>query len=225
MRSLEPLLDETRGPVVAIDMPIGLPERFNPGGRDCDRLARALLNAGGSGRGCTIFTPPTRLALNAAHYRQACAANAKGAAPGARAGLSKQSFNLFPKIRELDALMTPAHQARVHETHPELVFMALAGGPLTQPKKSAQGRARRIELLAGAGIADAADLIASARAFAHGAALPHGHAAVRVQPDDVLDALACALAARRISLGLAQRLPEPLKAQRDARGLDMAVWF
>ena len=41
-------------------------------------------------------------------------------------------------------------------------------------------------------------------------------------PDDLLDALACAFVARRISLGEAEPFPNP--PPRDAFGLPMAIW-
>lgn len=40
--------------------------------------------------------------------------------------------------------------------------------------------------------------------------------------DDKLDALACALIARRLHAGLAQPFPDP--PPRDAYGLPMAIW-
>ena len=46
----------------------------------------------------------------------------------------------------------------------------------------------------------------------------------RAQPDDLLDAAACALAARDIQAGRATRLPGPTPP-RDARGLRMEIWF
>jgi predicted RNase H-like nuclease len=41
-------------------------------------------------------------------------------------------------------------------------------------------------------------------------------------PDDVLDALACAMIARRLHAGLARPFPDP--PPRDAFGLPMAIW-
>ena len=72
--------------VVAVDMPIGLLDTSQPGGRDCDRLARRLLGR----RASSVFTPPPRPLLDATHY-----AHVRGQ------GLSIQAFNILPKMREV----------------------------------------------------------------------------------------------------------------------------
>jgi predicted RNase H-like nuclease len=49
---LEEILDLPEKPaIIAIDVPIGLPEVMPPGGRACDRLARRLLGP----RGASVF--------------------------------------------------------------------------------------------------------------------------------------------------------------------------
>src|SRR5207248_8623660 len=84
-------------------------------------------------------------------------------------GVSRQAFNLLPKIAEVDALVTPTRQSQVREVHPELAFAALAGGvPMAWPKRTAAGRAERLAAL-------------------HVADVPRLRGAA---PDDVLDALA-----------------------------------
>ncbi len=126
--------------------------------------------------------------------------------------ISKQMFHLFPKIREVDGLMTPALQSRLFECHPELAFFLMNGcEPLNEPKKRrgsphAPGLDFRRALLAAQGFS--AD-------FVH-APCPGGAGA-----DDVLDACACALTAARIFKGEAMRFPEtpPL----DRRGLRMEI--
>ena len=95
-------------------------------------------------------------------------------------GVSKQAFNLLPKLAEVDALVTPALQDRVLEVHPELAFAALAGGaPMAWPKRTAAGRAERLAAL---GLNEAPRV--------RGAA-----------PDDVLDAMAVLASMRRWSTG------------------------
>jgi predicted RNase H-like nuclease len=84
--------------VSAVDIPIGLLTEQQPGGRDCDRCARRLLGR----RASSVFTP-TRPHL-APHY-----ARVRGHS------LSIQAFNILPKIREVDRVMTPALQQRVYE--------------------------------------------------------------------------------------------------------------
>ena len=54
------------------------------------------------------------------------------------------------------------------------------------------------------------------------AAVVVGPPAKGADPDDLLDALACAAIARRIHVGAARPFPDPY--QRDAFGLPMAIW-
>src|SRR5262245_36642811 len=55
-----------RPAVIAIDIPIGLLDTPQPGGRECDRQARRLLGR----RASSVFTPPTRALLHASRYEQ-----------------------------------------------------------------------------------------------------------------------------------------------------------
>jgi predicted RNase H-like nuclease len=50
--------------IIAVDIPIGLLAEPQPGGRDCDRLARQWLGR----RASSVFTPPIRPLLDATHY-------------------------------------------------------------------------------------------------------------------------------------------------------------
>jgi predicted RNase H-like nuclease len=187
--------------VVALDMPVGLLDKAAPGGRQCDRMARALL---GFPRAASVFTPPARPALVNDGYRDAMHRNG--------AGLSKQAYNILPRIREVDEAMSPALQSRVFETHPELVFARIAGAAMRYPKRTPEGARERRRCLR--------------RVW--GAALPAA-AAVRQQlgraalaVDDVVDACALAYAARCIGNGSARRVPDT--PPEDARGLRMEVW-
>ncbi|NWG71611.1 MAG: DUF429 domain-containing protein [Parvularculaceae bacterium] len=194
---------------IAVDMPIGLPDRIGEAGRGCDRAARAVLG----GRQSSVFAVPARAAVMEQDYRRACAAALARSDPPRK--VSKQCFNLFPKIRELDALMTPALQARVVESHPEVAFWAMNGeAPLDLPKRvksrpHGPGLELRRDLLRRAGFpVDALDAPTGPRALA-GA-------------DDLVDAAACAVVARRIARGVARRFPDhPLT---DGRGLRMEIW-
>jgi predicted RNase H-like nuclease len=193
---------------VAVDMPIGLAERVGPGGRLCDIEARRRLGA----RRSSVFTVPARAAVTESDYRAACVVALAHSEPARM--ISKQCFNLFPKIREIDRHMTPALQERVFECHPELAFWAMNGErPLDEPKKVRSrpyppGLALRRRLLAAGGMPEAL--------LRAGAAVPRGAAA-----DDLLDALACAWTARRVHRGIALRFPaDPLV---DERGLRMEI--
>lgn len=197
---------ESRAPplaALAIDMPIGLPDRIEGSGRKAERAVRPLLGA----RQSSVFSIPARAAVEAEDYRQACDAALASSDPPRK--IAKQAFNLFPKIRELDLwLRDPRHPGYpVAETHPELVFRRLNGAPLVHPKKTAEGKRERRALLAIAGIpADALD-----------AAPPRGAGA-----DDLLDALACLLTAQRVAAGLARAHPDPFDCDR--YGLPMAIY-
>ena len=196
--------------IIAIDIPIGLPEHTGIGGRAADIAARAKLGA----RQSSVFSVPARAAIMETEYRAACAVALAHSQPPRK--VSKQIFNLFPKIREIDALMSPALQARVYETHPELAFWALNGErPLDEAKKVGSrphgpGLALRRGLLAGAGYDPG---------FLGGNG---GFRASAAGPDDLLDAAVCAWSAARIALGHGRRFPTdpPL----DAKGLRMEIW-
>lgn len=194
---------------VAIDIPIGLPDRTGAGGRVCDRAARANLG----GRQSALFSVPARAAVYATDYAAACAAALAHSDPPRR--VSKQCFNLFPKIREVDAVMTPALQARVVECHPELAFWRLNGEmSLSLPKKvrshpSPQGLELRRALLRRAG-------------FGESFLARHPWRRAEAGPDDLLDACACAASALGIAVGRGSRFPDcpPI----DPRGLRMEIW-
>ncbi len=189
-----------RAVMVGVDMPIGLAESVP---RACDSAARWRLPRD---RKPSVFPPPRRPQLACATWAEA---NARGKALDGK-GISRQAWNLAPKIRELDAALAPADQARVREVHPELVFLRLNDGRPVPRKISAEGRALRLELLARAG-------------FAGIEALMNRFPRRDAGPDDVLDAAACALAARDMLTGRATRLPpEP---PLDARSLRMEIWF
>ena len=176
--------------VVAVDMPIGLPECAGPGGRATENAVRPLLGA----RQSSVFSVPARAAIYAADYREACRLALANSDPPRK--VSKQLFNIAPKIREVDEYLraNPAHAARVFEVHPELAFWRFNGArALSEPKKVksrpyAPGLALRRGLLIAAGLSE--DIV--------NVAPPKG-----ADADDVLDALACAEIARRILLGKA----------------------
>lgn len=111
---------------IFVDMPIGLPNRES--GRDCDRELRKAL---GRAFSSSVFSPPCREALKASDYITASMVNA--AYTGKK--LSIQSWNLFPKIRQLDGLLQedPSLRERLFESHPEWLFMIAKDGELPGP--------------------------------------------------------------------------------------------
>ncbi len=188
--------------VIAVDMPIGFEEHpSSPPGRACERQARQLLGA----RRSSVFPSPLRIALSASDYAQA---NQLNRAAGGQ-GLSRQAFNLFPKIREIDAVMTPdLSRGVVFETHPEVSFAVLSGAPAVHRKKARAGRLERLDLLIREGLPEAL--------FEH-----HPFKSSLCAPDDLVDAGLCVLTAQRIAAGEARRLPD--SPPEDGQGLIMAI--
>jgi predicted RNase H-like nuclease len=180
---------------VAVDIPIGLPDR---GRRHGDVLARRALGP----RWQSLFITPVRPALLADDFAAAVALNRELAAEG----LSRQAFALRTKVLEVDALArTCAHP--LLEVHPELSFATMAGAPLAAGKKTWAGAQVRRELLARHGIPVPDDL---------------GPVGALAAVDDVLDAAAAAWSARRYAAGLARSLPSP--PERFSDGIPCAIW-
>lgn len=194
---------------IAVDMPIGLPERAGPGGRGAERSVRPFLGA----RRSSVFSVPARRAVYAIDYETACKEALEHSDPPRK--ISKQSFAIFPKIRELDGLLrdNPDLLHIVHEVHPELAFCRMNGDrPLGTPKKMngkpySVGLDERRKLLVSAGISEA---VVSAKC-------PRGAAI-----DDMLDALAGLVIAKRLVEGIARPFPDP--PMRDGYGLPIAIW-
>ena len=185
-----------------MDMPIGLHESGRARMRPCDQIARQRLGR----RACCVFIPPTRAMLCAESY-----------APLRTLGLSVQAYHLIPRIRELDALLTPDLQAGVWESHPELSFLAITGAPIPHPKRTAEGYAARVDALRCA-FGDAGDAFANALAAFREQVAPKD-----AGMDDFLDACALAWSAQRCLRGESEVcIGDPT---HDARGLLMAIRY
>lgn len=183
--------------ILAVDMPIGLLDAPRPGGRDCEREARALM----PGKTSSVFSTPCRPALACKSYREANAASRR-----LGAGLSAQAFGLASKLIEIDTLLRDHLDLRpiIHEAHPELAFARMNGGrPVLSKKKSADGEAERRLLLA-----------------AHGFEPP---AFADAPANDVLDSVAVCRTALLIAEGKSTRLgPADV---RDRYGLPLNIWY
>jgi predicted RNase H-like nuclease len=207
--------------IVAVDMPIGLPDFSQRGGRGPEALVRPLLGD----RQSSVFSIPSRAALYAdtndfttieawyaAHRRASEVAKATSDPPR---GVSIQAFGIFAKIREIDALLIarPHLRGRVYESHPEVAFCRLNGEkPMTLPKKikgavNPAGMEERKALLCRNGYE---------RAFLDQPP-PKGAAA-----DDFLDAAVMMLIAARIARGEARSFPDQPLADRF--GIPVAIW-
>jgi predicted RNase H-like nuclease len=182
--------------LIAVDMPIGLPDT---GRRQADVLVRKLVGP----RWASVFMTPVRAALAEEDYAAATAVNARLAGKG----ISRQAHGLRTKILEVDQWVRLAQQQRVVEVHPEASFTCLAGEPLTVAKSTWAGMVKRRQLLAGAGIVLADDL---------------GLAGEKAGVDDILDAAVAAWTALRVTRGQGRSVPETLELFSD--GLPCAVW-
>jgi predicted RNase H-like nuclease len=163
---------------VLIDIPIGLRQRGKKE-RRCDVEARAVLGP----RRSSVFAAPCRPVLTAKNYQQALERNRRNTGRG----LSRQSWNLVPKIREVDQLLRAeaAFRKILREAHPELCLWGLAGGPMPDNKKTRDGFAQRMTILS---ILDQdAEALIAAAWLAHG-----GWDADR---DDLVDAFVLMLCA------------------------------
>ena len=116
--------------------------------------------------------------------------------------MSIQAFGIFPKIREIDALLRERAELRqrVIKSHPEVAFWRLNGGhAMRLPKKvkgmvNPPGMAERRNLLRGLGLAG--EFLERTP--------PHGAAT-----DDFLDACALLFIAARHARGEARPFPDP----------------
>jgi predicted RNase H-like nuclease len=206
--------------IVAVDMPIGLPDFSRRGGRGPEALVRPLLGQ----RQSSVFSIPSRAAIyaetapfatveerHAAHRRASEVAMHTSDPPR---GVSIQAFGIFPKIREIDTIMRERLdlRERVIESHPEVAFTQINGGqPMLLPKKikgtvSPDGMEERKALLCRHGYD---------RAFLD--RKPSG----RAKPDDFLDAACMMLVADRIRRGEVVSFPDP--PGNDAHGIPVAI--
>ena len=126
---------------VCIDIPIGLIESGSAG-RCCDVGARKLL---GGKWASSVFAAPCRPVLQAKSYEQAKQISLH--AIGKK--LSKQTFNITAKIKQVDDFMLSHEQnISIREVHPELCFWALNGrNALVSRKKDKAGIEERMRLL------------------------------------------------------------------------------
>jgi predicted RNase H-like nuclease len=192
---------------VAVDLPIGLTAA---GARACDKAARALL---GAPRNSSVVPAPDPRLLTVPDFATATARSLALT----QKGVSRQVFASFPKVAELDDLVTPLLQNWVVEAHAEVSLWAMAGGSATAHAKSVpEGFEERRDLLARElGIRMPATKLESRDLVPKAA------------PDEVLDAAAALWTAHRVVDGLAERLPlEPTPEHDvDRRGRRMEIVY
>ena len=156
--------------------------------------------------GCSVFSPPVRPTLRASSFEEALRLNRASSTHAL--GISRQSFGILRKIREVDDMMSPSLQERVFEVHPEVSLSALHGSPMKESKKSKPGRSARIHALERAWRCKLGEIIET-------------HRCSTVARDDIVDAMAACWTAERVHAGTETRLPaEP---PRDSKGLRMEI--
>lgn len=223
---------------IFVDMPIGLPDK-EPG-RSCDQALRKAL---GRSFSSSVFSPPSRLALAESDYPSASRVN--HLLTGKK--LTIQSWNLFPKIRELDRILlkNPSLQERVFESHPEWLFRIAHPQSihLEYKKKTPEGLEERLQRLS------LHSLYAQKSYEDALGRFPRSD----VARDDILDAMILAVMSAKsmwsnalresqweqdrelgvpdVSLGGLRTFPElgsgssRQKVQRDGAGLPKAIWY
>ena len=193
--------------LILIDIPIGLRDE-GATERLCDTEARWRL---GPKRGSSVFPAPCRAALGATTYPEACALNVKHS----KRRLSKQSWALVPKIRQVNEFLkdTNAANGRIREVHPELCFWALNGArPMVHRKKSREGfveRAGVLRLLYPSTAKIVEEALSKWRRY-------------EVGRDDILDALVAAVTAR-MGYGALRSIPD--SAEHDRYGIAMKMVY
>lgn len=188
-----------------IDIPIGLSD--SEPSRLCDRLLRQTL---GRSFAASVFNPPIRDAVYAYSYAQACQINA--VKTGKK--ISIQSWNIVPKIRQIDDILQENLKIRnrCFESHPELLFYHLNDRePLQFKKKTPEGKQERLTLLELV-ISDVRSIFAAIR---------DRYLKKEVADDDILDAIVLAYFADQSVKKTLQSLPNP--PHFDEKGLRMAI--
>ena len=184
---------------IGIDIPLQL---SHTGKRLAEVEARALLKK----RACTIFSPPTLNALRAKNYIDACEVNFKEC--GKR--ISKQSWNLFPKIIEAHKFLenNSISKLGVFEVHPELSFMAMNDMNLVEAsKKTDIGKEIRIKLIKKFFPTFSFELVRNK------------YKKNQVLDDDILDSISVLWSTQRIVDNIAQFVP------KDPEKINMRIYF
>ena len=207
--------------LILVDMPIGLPEGAEE--RHSDPEAKAHLGP----RKQTVFRAPTRQAMK--HLADN---------PGDREGakrvqqcitgklLTNQTLELMPKINAVDRVMRPRQRnakPEIREIHPEICFWALHNRhPMKLRKQDAEGIEERLHVLEPKRLEPRAREIFEAGRVAFPA---KAYGKFIVADDDIVDALAAAVTARRGWPDQLQTLPEKKECQRDGTGLPMEMVY
>lgn len=195
---------------ILIDIPIGLPSDHR---RACDANAKSVLQH----RHRSVFYAPVRDAVYQPNLEAAKATNEAKA----DFSIQNQAWSIVSRIREVDEFldMYPGARDRVLETHPEVCFYALNGrNPLEDSKSTEVGIDRRKALLAD----EHPEAMRIYEEAVNQYTVPD-YAPTVSGVDDIVDALAAAVTARRPPKKRST-LPGP-DPPEDGRGLPMQIVY
>jgi len=193
---------------ITIDIPIGMRKNENME-RKCDLEARRIL---GPGRESSVFPVPCREATYASSYEEAHKINKQKV----NRGLSKQTWGIIPKIREVDILLMREKDSRnqIQESHPEIAFWALNGRKaLKYNKKSENGIEERIEILSKY---DGRILDIYEKSLAQ-------YLRKEVAKDDILDAICMAITGALAQSKNYKTIPSII--EKDEEGIEMKIVY
>lgn len=193
---------------IFVDIPIGLPDaRLKE--RECDKMARKKL---GQPRGSSVFPAPARAASGAKDYEEAKQRHQKDIGKM----LTKQTFCILPKIREVDKLLRNDEKARrvIREVHPEVCFWAFAGRPMKFSKTIEKQKAyeERLDVLESVRPSARREIEEILKQFRR----------KDVARDDAVDAMAAAITASAQKRNLRTLPPRP---PTDSKGLPMEMVY
>lgn len=165
--------------LILIDIPIGL-KAGGSGERLSDLGAREILKS----RKSSIFSVPCREAVYMENYEKACKVNKELAGKS----ISKQAWNIVPKIRDVDSFLVENRilREKVKEVAPEICFQSFTGSPMKSSKKKVDGFLERIKALREVCLFTDAIVEAAISKYRR----------KEVAKDDILDALAAAITAK-----------------------------
>lgn len=128
---------------ILIDMPIGLPKNSEEAAHRPEKLARTFIPK----KGASIFNVPSEQAAYCRSYTEANKMNRYVLGKG----LSKQSYYISKKIREVDTFIkkNTGHGNKLMESHPEVCFARLdpERKPILHHKRTPLGQDKRLALL------------------------------------------------------------------------------
>lgn len=125
-----------------IDMPVGL-ANIDLKERNCEMIARKILS---KKRKASLFSVPCRESIYASSYEEANQTNREIIYKG----ISKQSWGIVPKIREVDQLLQNNRSLvdKIKESHPEVAFHFLnSQQSMEYNKKTDEGQQERLKVL------------------------------------------------------------------------------